>query len=220
MSKRVLLTGGGGGIGSEILKLMRTRGYEVIAPSREQMNLKDVGSIERFFASDCKFDVLINNAGINVLASLEEVDPAQWQDMVAVNLTAPMILIQKVIPHMSQQGWGRIVNISSIFSNLTRERRVQYSATKSGLNGLTRTAAVELGPQGILVNAICPGYIETKLTYQNNSPSDIDRILASIPLRKMAQASEVAEFVEFLCSTRNTYITGQMLTIDGGFSIQ
>lgn len=218
--RRALVTGGARGIGEVIASLMRERGFEVVCPKREEMNLADVKSIDRFLAGAGTFDVLVNNAGINNLGALDEVTTESWDEMVTVNLTAPLRLMQGVAKGMRERRYGRIVNMSSIFSNLTRERRVQYSATKSGLNGMTRTAAVELGPHGILVNSVCPGYVETQLTFQNNSPADIEKILATIPLRKMAKPQEIAELVEFLCSERNTYITGQMLTIDGGFSIQ
>ena len=86
------------------------------------------------------------------------------------------------------------------------------------MNGLTRTAAIELGRYGILVNAISPGYIDTDLTRQNNTPEEIKKIIATIPLGRMAETKEIAEFVEFLCSEKNSYITGQTLVIDGGFT--
>ena len=220
MSKRALITGGSRGIGQQIAKVMSARGFEVVVPKRQELNLESLESIEKYFATDRQFDILVNNAGINFISPLPEIATDQWSQMLSVNLTAPMKLVQKVIPHMQKSKWGRIVNISSIFSNITREGRASYSASKSGLNGLTRSAAVELGKYGILVNAVCPGYVETQLTHQNNSPADIERILKTIPLGRMADPSEIAELVEFLCSDRNSYITGQMITADGGFSIQ
>lgn len=219
MKRRALVTGGSRGIGFEIAKLLSERDYEVIAPPRQDLDVGDRDSIDRFFSRSNEFDILVNNAGINNLGPMEDITPEQWDQMLAVNLTGPMHLMQKAAPHMRSRKWGRIVNMSSIFSNITREKRSPYSATKSGLNGLTRTAAVELGPHGILVNAVCPGYVETDLTYKNNSPADIEKILNAIPTRRMAKAHEIAELVEFLVSERNTYMTGQMVTIDGGFSI-
>jgi len=220
MSKRALITGGSRGIGQQIAQVMSARGFEVVVPKRQELNLESLESIEKYFATDRQFDILVNNAGINFISPLAEIATDQWSQMLSVNLTAPMKLVQKVIPHMQKSKWGRIVNISSIFSNITREGRASYSASKSGLNGLTRSAAVELGKYGILVNAVCPGYVETQLTHQNNSPADIERILKTIPVGRMADPSEIAELVEFLCSDRNSYITGQMITADGGFSIQ
>lgn len=220
VQRRVLVTGGSRGIGLEIAGLLREREYNVVCPSRQELDLANPTSVDTFFRNQNGFDILVNNAGINHLASLDEITEAQWAEMLEVNLTSPRRLIQKVAPHMRQNKWGRIVNVSSIFSLLTKERRGAYSAAKSGLNGLTRTVAVELGPSGILVNAICPGYIETQMTFKNNSPAEIEKITGAIPLRRMAQAREIAEMVEFLVSERNTYLTGQMLIVDGGFSIQ
>jgi 3-oxoacyl-[acyl-carrier protein] reductase len=101
---------------------------------------------------------------------------------------------------------------------VTKEQRAAYSTVKSGLNGLTRTLAVELGPSNVLVNAVGPGYVETELTRQNNSPEDLKRIANSIPLGRLAQPAEIAKFVAFLCSDDNSYTTGQLLLIDGGFT--
>lgn len=219
MSRKVLITGGSRGIGFEIAALMKAGGYEVVAPSRAELNLESIESIDRYFAKSSDADILVNNAGINVISPLASIGIDQWNQILSVNLSAPMRLIQKVIPHMQERGWGRILNISSVFSNLTREGRASYSASKSGLNGLTRTAAVELGKYGILVNALCPGYVETQLTHQNNSAADLEKIIKTIPLGRLAKSEEIAEAAEFLCSERNSYLTGQMITIDGGFSI-
>jgi 3-oxoacyl-[acyl-carrier protein] reductase len=148
---------------------------------------------------------------------LEDLDDDLWTQTYQVNLHAPFRLIQGFAPGMKARGWGRIVNVSSVFSLVTKERRAAYSATKSGLNGLTRTVAVELGPSNILVNAVCPGYVETELTRQNNSPADIQRIAATVPLRRLAQPQEIARLVAFLVGEENAYITGQLVIIDGGF---
>lgn len=218
--KKVLVTGGSRGIGRQISKLLKEKGYMVETPERSELDLTNLQSIEGYFSHNTNFDILINNAGINVLAQIESIEHDSWHKMVAVNLTAPMLLIQKVVPYMKEAKWGRIVNISSMFSNITKEKRGAYSAVKSGLNGLTRTAAVELAPFGVLVNSVCPGYVETDLTYQNNSPSEIEKILQDIPIGRMAKAVEIAELVEFLISDRNSYLTGQSITIDGGFTLK
>lgn len=220
MKRRALITGGSRGIGFEIAKLMKARNYEVVTPDRSELDLSSAESIEKYFSVDRKFDILVNNAGINHVSHLSDMADEQWSKILAVNLSAPMKLIKKVAPHMKSSRWGRVVNVSSLFSNITRGGRAAYSASKSGLNGLTRTAAVELGQHGILVNALCPGYVETDLTRQNNSAEEIVQIVKSIPLGRMANATEIAEVVEFLCSEKNSYITGQMITADGGFSVQ
>jgi NAD(P)-dependent dehydrogenase (short-subunit alcohol dehydrogenase family) len=119
---------------------------------------------------------------------------------------------------MRKRRWGRIVNISSIFGIVTRQQRAAYSATKSALAGLTRTMAVELGHNNVLVNCVAPGYVETELTRQNNSPSDLEKIADTIPMGRLGQPEEIAKLVAFLCGDDNTYITGQVLVADGGFT--
>jgi len=218
--RTALLTGGTRGIGASIAALLRRQGTEVVAPTRAEMDLAQPASIERFLAgiSPRHFDLLINNAGVNNIGNLEDVDAAGWRLMYQVNLAAPFRLLQAVVPAMKAAGWGRIVNISSIWSLVAREKRATYATMKAGLNGLTRAAAVELGPSGILVNAVCPGYVATELTRQNNTPAELERIAAGIPLRRLAEPAEVARLVAFLCSADNTYITGQLLVIDGGYT--
>lgn len=217
---KALITGGSRGLGAAMSSLLEDQGVEVIAPNRDVLDLSHMESIAAYVASEqgAGFDIIINNAGINLLNELTHVKDEDWQIMLQVNLTAPMALIRGFSPYMKAQKWGRIVNISSIFSLVTRENRSAYSATKAGLNGLTRTAAVELAPHGILVNAVCPGYVETELTFVNNSPEQLAAITATIPLQRLAQPHEIAKLVSFLCSEENTYLTGQNLVIDGGFT--
>jgi 3-oxoacyl-[acyl-carrier protein] reductase len=217
---KALITGGSRGLGAAMSSLLEDQGVEVIAPNRDVLDLSHMESIAAYVASEqgAGFDIIINNAGINLLNELTHVQDEDWQIMLQVNLTAPMALIRGFSPYMKAQKWGRIVNISSIFSLVTRENRSAYSATKAGLNGLTRTAAVELAPYGILVNAVCPGYVETELTFVNNSPEQLAAITATIPLQRLAQPHEIAKLVSFLCSEENTYLTGQNLVIDGGFT--
>ena len=138
--------------------------------------------------------------------------------MLQINVTAPRKLLQAVIGGMASRHWGRIVNISSVFGVVSRARRAAYSATKAAINGLTRSAAIELGPDGIIVNAVCPGYVETDLTYINNSQAEIDAIKQTIPLRRLAAPREIARLVAFLCSDSNSYLTGQTIIADGGFT--
>lgn len=220
--KTALVTGGSRGIGAAIVAELTRQNIKVVKPSRKELDLADRESLERFVAANIHLgvNILVNNAGINFINPLEAITETNWRQMFEVNLHAPFRLIQALAPAMKAQGWGRIVNISSVFSLVTKEKRTAYSAMKSGLNGLTRTAAVELGPSGILVNAVCPGYVETEMTRQNNSPSEVAQITAAIPLRRLAQPEEIARYVGFLCSEENSYITGQTLVIDGGFACQ
>lgn len=220
--KTAVVTGGSRGIGAAIVAELRRREVQVLAPSRRELDLADPASVNRFAAeqAEASVDILVNNAGVNFINRLEDIRPEHWQEMYQVNLHAPFRLIQALAPGMKARGWGRIVNVSSVFSLVTREKRAAYSAMKSGLNGLTRTGAVELGPSGVLVNAVCPGYVATEMTRQNNSPAEVAQIAVTVPLRRLAEPEEIARFVGFLCSEENTYITGQMLVIDGGFLCQ
>ncbi|HSY18722.1 MAG TPA: SDR family oxidoreductase [Candidatus Acidoferrales bacterium] len=219
-NRTVLLTGGSRGIGAAIAAELTAHGNRVIAPTRAELDLGDPVSIDAFLARhrELPVDVLVNNAGINFLRSVSELDTATWQAMLQTNLTAALRLIQAYAPGMAARNWGRILNISTIFSLVTRERRAAYSMTKAALNALTRSTAVEFGPSGVLANALAPGYVDTALTRQNNSPEAIAAITSSIPLRRMAQAGELAKVAAFLVSEDNTYITGQAVVMDGGFT--
>jgi 3-oxoacyl-[acyl-carrier protein] reductase len=164
--------------------------------------------------------VLVNNAGINPIEALGEISAENWAQTIQVNLTAPFLLIQGLAPGMTARGWGRVVNISSIWAAVSKAKRASYSAAKTGLIGLTRTSAIELAPHGVLVNAVCPGFVETELTRANNPPEALEVIRKTIPLGRLAQPEEIARFVAFLCSEQNTYLTGQSIVIDGGFVSQ
>jgi NAD(P)-dependent dehydrogenase (short-subunit alcohol dehydrogenase family) len=221
MGRLALVTGGSRGIGKAISQELSQGGYTVLTPPRAELDLAAPASITAYVGRlrDRPIDCLVNNAGINELGILGALSESAWKDMLQTNLTAPLMLIQALMPGMKSRRWGRIVNVSSIWSELGREARGGYAATKSALNGLTRAAAVEAAPHQVLVNAVAPGYIATELTFKNNSPADIAGIEARIPARRLGQPEEIARVVRFLCSEENTYLTGQVLTIDGGFSI-
>jgi 3-oxoacyl-[acyl-carrier protein] reductase len=217
--RTALVTGASRGIGAAIAHELRRQDVRVLDAGRDALDLSDSASVGAWLGRHGgEVDILVNNAGINVLNAVEAITPDDWQAMVQVDLTAPLLLLQGVAPGMRARGWGRVVNISSIFGVVTRERRGAYSAVKAGLNGLTRTAAVEMAPFGVLVNSVCPGYVATDLTRQNNSPADIEKIEATIPLGRLAAPEEIARCVAWLCSEANTYLTGQTLLVDGGFT--
>ncbi len=165
-------------------------------------------------------DILVNNAGINIIEQVQEVSDRNIENTLQVNLVAPLRLSKGIIPDMVQRGFGRIVNISSQWSVVAKPGRATYSISKNGLNGLTRTLALELAPHNILVNAVAPGYTNTELTKINNTVEQIEDIKKLIPLGRLAEPEEIAEVVYFLCSEANSYITGQVILADGGFSCQ
>jgi 3-oxoacyl-[acyl-carrier protein] reductase len=218
--RRVLITGASRGIGAAIAERFQSAGHEILAPTRTVLDLASPSSVHSYCTeqSPLEVDVLINNAGITRIASLTELTLADWEEVLTVNLTSPFLLIQSVLPSMRKKRWGRIVNISSCFSIVSREGRAAYGASKAGLNGLTRTVALECGRDGILVNAVCPGFVDTDLTRQNNLPAVIAALLEKIPLGRLAQPEEIAELVFYLGSDANTYLTGQTIVADGGYT--
>lgn len=220
--RTVLITGAARGIGKAIAEQFSSHGWNLLTPARSELDLARDESVERFCQrlADSHVDALVNNAGINYLGALAEIEEHRWNEMLQVNITAPRRLIDAVAAKMRVTGWGRIVGISSIFGIVSRERRAAYSVTKAALNALTRAAAIELGAHKILVNTVCPGYVETDLTRANNSPEEIAAICKTIPLQRLATPREIAKVVYFLCSEENTYITGQSIVVDGGFVVQ
>jgi 3-oxoacyl-[acyl-carrier protein] reductase len=221
MKRKACVTGGSRGIGAAIVRELSHRGYEVWAPPRAALDLSDPASIARFVAAHpADVDVLVNNAGLNFLKAIPELDAATWSQMQQVNLAAPLCLIQWATPYMRERKWGRILNVSSIFSVVTKERRCAYSMAKAALNALTRSAAVEFGSDGILVNSLCPGYVDTEMTSRNNSPAELEKIKSTIPLRRLALPEDLARVAGFLCSEDNNYLTGQAVVTDGGFTCQ
>ncbi len=218
--RTAFVTGGARGIGAAVAAELAARGCTVIAPTRSELDLAEPASIDAYLAANSalKIDILINNAGINILKPVAELSTTDWQAMLQTNLNAALRLVQAFTPGMAARGWGRILNVSTIFSLVTKERRAAYSMTKSALNALTRSAAVEFGPSGVIVNSIAPGYVDTALTRQNNSPEAIAAIAAAIPLRRMADSTELARLAAFLVSDENSYLTGQTIVADGGFT--
>ncbi len=216
-----LITGASRGIGAAIASKFAKEGINVLAPTRNDLDLSSGESINSFLSSlKQRVDILVNNAGINVLSGITEITSSNIQDTFQINLFAPIQLTKGISTQMMDRKFGRIVNISSIWSVISRAKRVTYSASKAGINGLTRTLAIELAPYNILVNSVAPGYVNTELTRKNNSEQEIKSIQNTIPLLRLAEPEEIAEVVFFLSSERNTYITGQVITVDGGFTCQ
>lgn len=218
--RTALITGGARGIGAAICAELSARGDVVIAPARSEMDLEQPDSVENYLTANAgrPIDILINNAGINFLEPLTELKQETWERMWQVNLTSALRLLQGLAPEMQRRGWGRVLNVSTIFSLVTKESRAAYSMTKAALNALTRSAAVEFGGGNVLVNSLAPGYVDTALTRQNNTPEALAAICAMIPLGRMAEAAELARAAAFLVSEENTYLTGQTLVVDGGFT--
>ena len=214
-----LITGTSRGIGKAIKELFEQKGLKVFAPTRAEMDLGSNESIKKYVSSlGDDIDILINNAGINELASLDEITDEKIQAMLQVNLVAQMQLIKLLAPKMKAKKYGRIVNISSIWCDFSKEKRILYSVAKAGVKGLTVASAVELSQYNILVNAVAPGFVNTEMTSQNNTPEQIEQLAQALPVKRLAEPKEIAEAVYFLASDKNTFITGQTIFADGGFS--
>jgi NAD(P)-dependent dehydrogenase (short-subunit alcohol dehydrogenase family) len=193
----------------------------LLVPSRRELDLLSDHSVDLFLrALDEPVDILVNDAGINRLGDFAAYTDSDLEDTMRTNLVAPIRLARGLIPGMIDRKYGRIMNISSIWSVVSKPGRLAYSVSKSGLNAFTRSLAVEVARYNILVNAVAPGYVNTELTRQNNTEQDIQNISKMIPIQRLAEPEEIARLVAFLCSEQNTYVTGQCLFIDGGYTCQ
>lgn len=218
--KKVFITGGSRGIGKAVCRKFCQEGYAVTAPVRNELDLNCAESISDYIVSHQKddFDIIINNAGCNEIDLIENISDNDLELMINVNLIAPLKLIRGFVGSMKKKHYGRIVNIGSIWAGVSKPGRCVYSATKNGIHGITNTLAVELAEDNILVNTVCPGFTRTELTEKNNTPEQIRLIREDIPMKRMAEPEEIAEVVFFLASEKNTYLTGQKIMVDGGFT--
>ena len=165
-----------------------------------------------------KIDGLVNNAAINRLNHIQNIEQDDWDDMVKVNLTAPAKLLNSISPKMIDRKYGRIVNIASIFGTISKEKRVAYSATKFGIHGLTVGASNDLAKYNILINTVSPGFVLTDLTKKNLSEQEMKDLRDQIPVKRLATTSDISSVVLFLLSDLNQYLTGQNIIVDGGFT--
>ncbi len=233
-----IVTGGTRGIGRSIVIHLLESGCEVIYTGTnartknpllkaryEQLDLSNQENIECFskkvLSKLPRVDILINNAGINIIEPIDEINIKHWKKVLDVNLTGSMYIIREVAKIMKKnKNGGKILNISSIFGIVSRAKRNAYSASKAGLIGLTHASALDLAPHNILVNALCPGFTLTELTKSILSKQEMKSLNSAIPLGRFAEVSEIAKVAVFLCSDLNRYMTGQVVVGDGGFTIK
>jgi len=219
-TRTALITGSTGGIGKSLVSSLQEN-VNVISPTRKELDLSSNSSIDDYISSlDVPIDIIVNCAGIHKAGNCEDLTVHDFQNILQINLIAPFQLISGLVNGMKKRKYGRILNISSIWSIVSKEKRSIYSASKSGLDGLTRTLALELAPFNILVNSIAPGYVNTNMIHQYNSKKELEKIKEMIPLNRFAEPDEIAELVKFLSSEKNSYITGQIIPIDGGYVLR
>ncbi len=218
---KVLLTGGRGGIGSSIKEELVSNGCSVIAPTSEDLDLSSQNNVLSWIEanSNLEFDGLVLSAGTNTPRDFDEIETNEYIQILETNVNSNRLLIKAVLPAMQKNRYGRIVAISSSYSTITRLGRSSYSVSKAALEALIRSVGLENAQNNILANSVVPGFIETPLTLKNNDKFQIEKILERIPIGRMGKPSEVAKLVWFLMSEQNTYITGQSIRVDGGFSI-
>jgi len=166
-----------------------------------------------------KIDVLINNAGINILDNFVDVNMNDFNEILSVNLNGAFQISQLCAKKMIKNRFGRIINICSIWSKVTRNKRIAYTISKNALHGMTQTMSVELAPKNILVNSVSPGFTLTELTKNTNTEKELDKIKTKIPIKRMANPEEIVNVIMFLASSKNSYMTGQNIVIDGGYTI-
>lgn len=241
MNKVALITGATRGIGKQIAICLAQNGYDIALNYRtendelkstvkeiEKHNVKCLpvqGDVSNF--EDCekfvkeiiekfgKIDVLVNNAGITKDTLLMRMKKEDFENVIDINLVGTFNVTKNVISHMMKARSGRIINISSVVGISGNAGQTNYSASKAGIIGFTKSLAKEVGSRGILVNAVAPGFIETQMTEVLKQEIK-EEIAKTIPLKRMGTAEDVANVVKFLTSNDSSYITGQVINIDGG----
>jgi dehydrogenase/reductase SDR family member 4 len=239
--KVAIVTGASRGIGRAIAEVFAREGARVVICGRKQETLNQVAGeigpsvkpmachvgradqIENLVAKTAReigpVDVLVNNAATNIsFGPSLEIEESQFDKMIEINLKSAFRLINAIAPGMCDRGSGSIINIASIAGLRPQRHSLLYSMTKAALIMMTQSYALELGPRGVRVNAIAPGLIQTALSeHYWKDEAQRDKVMANQPIQRLGQPSDVAELALLLASEKGSYITGQTLTVDGGF---
>jgi len=233
LNKRVFITGASRGIGAAIAKAYRAEGAFVVGTQTQNNDTNNdvcnewyitdfldedqiLGCADYLKSQD--IDILVNNAGFNTNENFSSIDLEVFKKIQQVNLLAPFLLCQAAVEGMELKGWGRIVNISSIWGKISKTGRAAYSASKFALDGLTAGLSAEYSSRGIMANCVAPGFIDTSLTRRMLTPNEITDLVSRVPIARLGNVSEIANLVLWLSSAENTFTTGQNIAIDGGFT--
>ncbi len=229
--KTAVVTGGASGIGRAVAERLRKDGLQVavldVSPTDDGfghvVDVSDRAQIDAAFAEVRKqfgpILVLVNAAGITGFQKFSKLTFAEWSKNIDVNLHGVFHTIQAALPDMVEAGWGRIVNISSSSTHSGQPYMAHYVAAKSAVNGLTKSLALEYGPAGITVNAVPPGFVDTPMlrgAEQLGNLGDIEKSIAATPVRRMGKPEDIAAACAFFASEEASYITGQILGVNGG----
>lgn len=217
--KNVFITGASRGIGKCLLDNFQAAGANVFSPGRAEMDLSKEGQVERYFdMHNQEIDIFIHCAGINPHVDAEHIEEGILREVFQVNTFSATMIIKKIVSHMREQGFGRILLISSLYAIVSREERIAYAMSKNALTGMAKTLSLELAPYNILTNCVAPGYVMTDMTRKNLSDDELKNILKNIPTGRLQSEQEIANIALFLCSDLNQSITGQLIAVDGGYT--
>ena len=238
--KTVLVTGGGGAIGGAICRRFAEEGAQVLVADRNEHGAKavaaevdgtplvfdiaDYAAARRAVLSSGQIDVLVNNAGWDRFQNFLDTDPAEWEELIAINLRGPLNMHHLVLPQMAARGSGRVVNISSDAARVGSSGESVYAACKGGILSLTKTLARELARKGVTVNAVCPGPTDTPILQgflgEGEAGKKVyDALVRAIPQKRIGTPEDVPGIVVFLASDEAAYITGQVISVSGGLTM-
>jgi 3-hydroxybutyrate dehydrogenase len=240
--RRALVTGAASGIGRACAERLVTAGAEVLAvdhdadvlpPVAKEIGatavVADLSDLDAIDDLDLAVDIVVNNAGLQHVAAIEEFPPGRFSYILRVMLEAPFRIVRRALPHMYQQGWGRVVNISSVHGLVASPYKSAYVAAKHGLEGLSKVIALEGAERGVTSNCVNPAYVRTALVQnQIASQAEIrgiepDEVIQQVmleraALKRLIEPEEVASMVEYLCSAPASAVTGSSMTMDGGWT--